>query len=212
MPSLQFLTGGYSQPINNLNGSGLGFFGTGGFGNSVAVGSYQDTTFITDGNGVSQGPQGNNVKYVHPGSGQVSGGTNVALQSLPNYQSTLNVRFTNATAVRTQNAKLYIYDRTSTSNAPTGVTCFVSHIVHPNTSQVAGGSGLSTWENPYGSSYVNASLLYNGNGFSPGTSGLAPNGAATSDVQHDWYFAISASPNSVGSKTLFGLWFSCEYL
>ena len=212
MASLQFYTGGYNLAINNLSGSGLGFFGVGGFGNSVAVGSYQDTTFITDGNGVSQGPQGNNVKYVHPSSGQVGGSTNVALQNLPNYQSTLNVRFTNATPVRTQNAKLYIYDRTSTNNPPTGVTCFVSNIIHPATAQSPGGSGLSTWENPAGSSYVNASILNNGNGFSPGTSGNSPNGAATSDVQHDWFFAISASPNSVGSKTLFGLWFSTEYL
>lgn len=212
MATLSFLTGGYSQPINTLNGSGLGFFGSGGFGNSVGVGSFQDTTFITDGNGVTQGPQGNNVKWVHPNSGQVGGTTNVALTSLPNYQSTLNVRFTNASAVKTQNAKLYIYDRVSTNNSPTGVTCYVSHIIHPNTSQVTGGSGLSTWENPAGSSYVNASVLGNGTSFSPGTSGLSPNGGSTTDTQHDWYFAISASPNSVGSKTNFGLWFQTEYL
>jgi hypothetical protein len=212
MATLSFLTGGYLQAINNLNGSGLGFFGAGGFGNSVAVGAYQDTTFITDGNGVSQGPQGNNVKYIHPSSGQVGGSTNVALTSLPNYQSTLNVRFNHSSSVRTQNARLYIYDRTSLNNAPTGVTCAVSHIIHPNPNQAAGGSGLSTWEFPTGSSYVNASVLANGNLFSPGLSGLSPNGGNTSDLNHDWYFAISASPNSVGSKTLFGLWFQTEYL
>lgn len=212
MATLLFNTGGYLTSINNLNGSGLGFFGSGGFGNSVAVGSYQDTTFITDGNGVAQGPQGNNVKWVHPNSGQVGGSTNVLLTSLPNYQTTLNVRFNHTSAVRTQNARLYIYDRTSLSNAPTGVTCAVSHVVHPNPTQGAGGSGLSTWEFPTGSSYVNASVLSNGATWSPGTSGLSPNGANTSDLNHDWYFAISASPNSVGSKTLFGLWFQTEYL
>lgn len=212
MATLQFKTGGYLTSINNLNGSGLGFFGSGGFGNSVSVGEYQDTTYITDGNGVTQGPQGNNVKYVHPSSGQVAGSTNLSLTYIPNYQTTLNVRFNHTSAVRTQNARLYIYDRTSLSNAPTGVTCAVSHIIHPNQTQIAGGSGLSNWEFPAGTSYVNASSLANGNGFSPGTSGLAPNGANTSDLNHDWYFAISASPNSVGSKTLFGLWFQTEYL
>ena len=212
MATLTFNTGGYLTSINNLNGSGLGFFGSGGFGNSVAVGAYQDTTFITDGNGVSQGPQGNNVKWVHPSSGQVGGSTNVALTSLPNYQSTLNVRFNHTSSVRTQNARLYIYDRTSLSNAPTGVTCAVAHIVHPSTSQVTGGSGLSTWEFPSGSSYVNASTLSNGNSYSPGLSGQSPNGPSTTSLDHDWYFAISASPNSVGSKSLFGLWFQTEYL
>lgn len=212
MATLSFLTGGYSQPINNLNGSGLGFFGSGGFGNSVAVGDFQDTTFITDGNGVTQGPQGNNVKWIHPNSGQVGGSTDVLLTYLPNYQTTLNVRLTNDTDVRTQNAKLYIDDRISTDNPPTGVTCYVSHVIHPDTSQVSGGSGLSIWEQPYGSSYVNASVIANGTGFSPGTSGLSPNGAVTTDIQHDWYFAVSASPDTVGSKTYFGLYFSVEYL
>src|SRR3954465_7657346 len=103
MATLSFLTGGFGQPINNLNGSGLGFFGAGGFGNSVAVAAYQDTTYITDGNGVSQGPQGNNVKWIHASSGQVAGTTNLLLQSIPNYQSTLNIRFSHTSAVRTQN-------------------------------------------------------------------------------------------------------------
>jgi hypothetical protein len=57
MASFNFFgLGGASLSINNLNNSGLGFFGAGGFGNSVNVGSYQGTTFITDGNGINQGP------------------------------------------------------------------------------------------------------------------------------------------------------------
>lgn len=210
--SISFYTSGFGNAIQNLNNSGLGFFGAGGFGNSVAVGSYQDATYITDGNGVNQGPQGNNVKWIHPGSGQVAGSTNLALQSIPNGQSTFNVHFNNDTAVRTQNAKLYIYDRTSTSNPASGVTTAVSMIVHPAITQVAGGSGLSTWEFPAGSSYLNASVLNNGATFSPGTSGQSINGASTTDFNHDWYFAISANPNSIGSKTFFGLLFSTEFL
>jgi len=47
---------------------------------------------------------------------------------------------------------------------------------------------------------------------SPGTSGLRPSGANTLDARHDWYVAISASPDSIGSKTLYGLYISLEFL
>lgn len=212
MASINFFAGGYGFPINNLNNSGLGFFGAGGFGQSVAVNAWQGSTFITDGNGISQGPQTNNVQYVHPNSGAVQGGVIVTNTKIPNYQSTLNVHFNNSTPVRTQNAKLYIYDRTSTSNPPSGVTCAVVMVVHTDTTQSTGGSGGTSWEFPAGSSYLNASILNNGSSFSPGTSGYSPNGGATIDSNHDWYFNLSASPNSIGSKTFFGLLFSTEYL
>lgn len=209
--AINFYAGGYNLPINNLNNSGLGFFGS-SFGQSVAVGAWQDSTYITDGNGINQGPQANNVKYVHPNSGTVQNGTIVALDHLPNYQSTLNIRFTNDTAVRTQNGKLYIYDRISTNNPSSGVTTKVANIIHPATTQSAGGSGDTTWQTPNGSSYVPMSVLNNGTSFSPGISGNAINGGSTSDTQHDWYAAISASPDSIGSKTYYGLLFSVEFL
>ena len=214
MASIIFLAqGGSYWNISPLNNSGLGFFGAGGFGNSVSVNSYQSTTFVTDGNGIYQGPQINNVQYVHPNSGQVTGGTNVNLQSLPNFQSTLNIRFTNSTPVRLQNSFLYIYDRTSTNNAASGVNTAVANIIHPNVTQGPGGSGDPSWEFPSASSYIILSqYTTNSTPFSPGTSGLSPNGAATVDTQHDYYVAISASPSTIGSKTLFGLLFSSEYL
>ena len=58
MASIYFFSG--TNQVRNLSGSGLGFYG-GGFGYSVAVGSYQDTTFITSSVGTTQGPQCNNV-------------------------------------------------------------------------------------------------------------------------------------------------------
>ncbi len=210
--TINFLAGGFGTPINNLNNSGLGFFGAGGFGNSVAVGAWQSNTYLTDGAGVSLGPQCNNVQWTHAQSGTVQNGTNLALTSIPNYQSTLNIHFTNSSAVRVQNGKVYIYDRSSLSNPASGVTCVISNLIHPGLTQVTGGSGLTSWETPAGSSYVNITQLANGNGFSPGLSGLSPNGATTSDTTHDFYLAISASPNSVGSKSQFGLFASLEYL
>ena len=209
--TISFLAGGYGLPINNLNGSGLGFFGS-SFGQSVAVGAYQGSTYITDGNGVGQGPQVNNVQWAHPASGYVQTGTLVQNTKIPNYQSTLNVHFTNPIPVKTQNAQLYIYDRSNINNAPTGVTCFVLPVIHPDTSQATVGSGSTNWEQPFGSSYVNLSVYSNQVLYSPGLSGYGVSGGATVDMTHDFYVNISPSPNSVGAKTQFGLFVSLEFL
>lgn len=193
-----------SNHITNLGGSGLGFYGS-AFGQSVQVGSYQDTTFITNSNGTLQGPQANNNKWVHPASASINGAAAVSLLAVPNYLATLNIRFTNDTAVRTQNAKLYLFDRTSINNNPSGVTTKVAEVVHPDTVQNVNGSGSSVWETPRGSSYM--SLIA-----SPGMSGQRPNGASTSSDRHDYFVNISPSPDSVGSKELFGLFVELEYL
>ena len=39
----------------NIAGSGLGFYGA-TFGSSVQIGSFQDTTFVTNAAGTAQGP------------------------------------------------------------------------------------------------------------------------------------------------------------
>lgn len=205
--------GGSNFNINNLNNSGLGFFGAGGFGNSVIVGAWQGTTFVTDGNGINQGPQVNNVMWVHPNSGQLPGGTNVNLANLPNFQSTLNINFQNpGSPVRLQNSKVFIYDRVSTSNLASGTTTAIANVIHPVTTQAGGGSGDLSWEYPNGSSYILLSQYNNGVPFSPGQSGYGINGGSTVDQTHDYFIAITASPNSVGSKTQFGLLFSTDYL
>lgn len=203
MAEINFYSGSLS--ISNLSGSGLGFYGA-GFGYSVAVGSYNDTTFITNGAGTSQGPQCNNVKYMNIGSGIInSASSGVPLVSVPNYLAH-NIRFTHTSAVKTQNAKVYVYDRQSTSNNPSGVLCKFAEIIHPGLTQVPTGSGSTVWQTPTGSSVV-MSLTS-----SPGLSGLSPNGPSTTDMNHDWYYILSASPSSIGSKTDFGLLFSVEYL
>jgi hypothetical protein len=193
----------------DMAGSGLGFYGASGFGTSVAVSSWQDTTYVTDGNGLIQGPQGNNVKWTHANSGEVDGSTNLDLTYIPNYQASLNVRFTHGSAVQTQNVEARIYDRNNINVAASGVTTRMAEIIHPNVSQVAGGSGDTAWIEPAGSG-VTVSLAQ-----SPGESGqYAGNGTTSTyqDTRHDWYLGITASPDSIGSKTLYGLFVSLEYL
>jgi hypothetical protein len=208
MASINFYVGG--DFLVELAGSGLGFYGYGGFGSSVAVGQYQDNTFVTNSTGVTQGSQANNVKYVHSASGQIAGGVNLNLLDIPNNKSTVNVRFSHSSSVQVQNAELRIYDRSDITKPASGVTTKVAEIIHPTTGQTGlAGSGDSAWLTPTGSA-VTVKLAN-----SPGTSGLlAGNGltSTTADVRHDWYLAISAMPDSIGAKDLFGLYISLEYL
>jgi hypothetical protein len=191
--------------VENLSGSGLGFYGN-GFGTSVEVGEYQDSTFITDGTGTIEGAQVNNVKYTHPNSGNVNGVDNYGLQYIANKWATLNIRFSHTSAVKTQNAHLRIYDRSSINNPASGVVTKVAQLIHPATSQVVQGSGDTSWSTPGGSSIV-LDLVS-----SPGYSGERPNGAQTTSMVHDWYAVISQNPTTIGSKTMNGLYFDVEYL
>lgn len=194
----------------DMAGSGLGFYGSGGFGASVAVGEYQDNTYVTDAAGTSQGPQANNVKWTHANSGEISGGTNLHLQDIPNAQSTVNIRFTHGSAVQVQNAELRIYDRVTITEAASGVTTKAYECLHPSATQSGQlGSGDTTWTTPAGSG-TTLSLAQ-----SPGESGAyAGNGTGSThtDTQHDWYVCLSARPDSIGSKTDYGMYVSLEYL
>ena len=145
-------TTGFDYDLN-LSGSGLGFFGDSGFGSSVQVGSYQGTTFVTDGTGSKLGPQGQNVKFLNAASGILgAAGSGIGLRAIPNYQSSLNVRFTHTSAVKAQNCELRIYDRSSINNAASGVTTKAAEIIHPALLQTTTGSGDESWSTPAGSS------------------------------------------------------------
>ena len=205
MALVEFYAGEGSN-IANLSGSGLGFYGDAGFGYSVPVGFYNGRTFITDSTGTAQGPEVDNNKYAGASTvivGQAGSGIN--LRQLPNYLATLNIRFTNATPVQVQNVRVYGYDRVNQANSPSGVNLMAAQIIHADNTQVMNGSGTAAWANIKGSTTTLS--LTSG----PGTSGFSPNGPGTTDARHDWYLALSASPQSVGAKE-FGLYMELEYL
>ncbi len=206
-PTIKFLAG-QSFAIQDMAGSGLGFFGVAGFGASVQVGAWQGRTFITNGTGTTQGAEASNTQYLNSGSGILGqAGSGIALTAIPNFQATLNVRFTNdTTSVKTQNVQARIFDRNDPNMPASGVTTTVAEIVHPNIIQDNSGSGNTAWQFPGGSGSIMTLTA------SPGASGLRPNGANTTDAQHDWYLALSASPNSIGSKSQFGFFISLEFL
>ena len=194
---------------NDIGSSGVGFFGNSGFGSSVSVGSYQDSTYITNSNGTIAGASLNNIKYSHPNSGIVNGigsPSGLNLQAITNAQASLNVRFSHSSPVATQNVKLRIYDRANINNPASGVTTKVAEIIHPTTTNALDGSGSASWQTPAGSGTI-VDLVS-----SPGMSGLRPDGSGTTSSRHDWYLALSASPDSIGSKTQYAMWVELEYL
>jgi len=101
---------------------------------------------------------------------------------------------------------LRIFDRTNINNPASGVTTKVAEIIHPDVVQNNNGSGDTTWNTPTGSDVIMDLVA------SPGMSGQRPNGSDTTADRHDYYVAISASPDSIGSKNLYGLYVELEYL
>jgi hypothetical protein len=222
--------------IGHTSGSGLGFFGQ-NFGLSVPVGQFQESTYVSNANGTASGVKASNTKYISVSGTSHNGNTEIDNETMPNYYAPLNIRFTHDDPVKVQNCKLRIFDRTDIENQASGVTTKVYEIRHPNgtagdttdtgpldfrgrsthdwyefdpeenmTDMVftpsPGTSGLNTSSQPSLPS-VGAGGMYNW---------LTDAGAAHQSTRHDWYVAISASPDSIGSKTQYGLYFTLEYL
>src|SRR5688500_1345723 len=135
MALLEFYAG-EGNNINNLAGSGLGFYGANGFGYSIPIGSFNGRTFITDSTGTEEGPEVDNCRYATSTTVVVGQeGTGILLTQLPNYLATLNIRFTHGSAVQVENAKVYGFDRVNKLNNPSGVNLYVADVVHPPTVQ-----------------------------------------------------------------------------
>jgi hypothetical protein len=221
--------------INHAAGSGLGFYGA-GYGISVPVGQFQDTTWVTNANGTASDQYRlNNTKFISSGTVSANAGTAITNYSMPNYYAPLNIRFTHGEAVKVQNCKLRIFDRNNIQRQASGVTTMVYEVRHPNGSEAVSGlafrgngtnehnwkefdpllvmSDLTLTSSP-GLSGLNTSSADAGrpasqNGFLNYTS---TDGNAHQNIRHDWYVALSAMPEEIGSKTDYGLYFTCEYL
>lgn len=204
MASINFYAGPPYQ-INNINGSGLAFFGN-AFGQSVQVGSWNEKTFVSSSNGTTDGGECQNIQFYNSASGSINGGSPVHLKQIPNYLATLKVEFTHDTPVKTQNCKLRIYDRSNINNDPSGTSVKVYETIHPTVSQVLNGSGSDSWSTPHGSSVIMDLIS------SPGLSGLRPNGINTTSNVHDHYICLSLSPDSIGQKNQVAMWVSMEFL
>lgn len=131
MASISFEVLNNSNVGSGLNGSGLGFYGDGGFGTSVPLFNYQGSTYVTSSDGTVQGPTAINIKYLSPESGYINVGPNSGILSRINSaDSTLVIHFTHDAAIKVQNAQLRIYDRDNINNPATGVITKVAEIVN----------------------------------------------------------------------------------
>lgn len=227
--------------IDHAGGYGLGFYGL-GRGLSVPVGNVQNTTFVTNSTGtLTDGVQCNNTGMVTVGTDVTAGtvnanGNTISLNQLPNYLCPLNIRFTNDDPVRVQNCKLRIFDRDNIDNQAVGVTTYVYEARHPAAQQsvtnlhhrarsrnswVTFGEGITTLdgvtidgtlEMPFtpspGSEGKNSDTLETNTNLGY----TSTDGVDHLSARHDWYVAISAEPESIGSKTQYGLFFTLEYL
>jgi hypothetical protein len=238
MATLSFF-GGTNTPIDNLSGSGLGFFG-GSFGSSVELNAFQGSTYITNGAGTIEGAAVNNIKYASATTGYAPGIVPATgLKYIPNKNASLNIRFTHASVVKTQNVRMRIFDRANSNNPASGVWTRVAELLKPMTSySTVEGSGDVTWWGdsthdgtdvqgtfsgspnrdvrlPSNQYTVGGSGIFVPLAQSPGPSGFfAGDGSSNTGTytQHDWYVALSASPKSIGAKTQYGLYVSLEYL
>ena len=145
------------------------------FNSAIFVGAYNDSTHIKTSGGAnkSSGNAPHNTKYLTSTTVSLNGGASVLVSSLTTGNCPIKINFSHTVAVQITDHFIYAYDGTSTANGPTGVTFQVAE------------QGDTTWVNADGSAAALA---------------VTDSASATS---HDFFFLISASPESVGQKTAF---------
>ena len=197
----------------NLNQSGymLGFFGNSGPSSAIQVGEWNGTTYmVQESNETQIKAQGRNIKYANATQAYVDGITSpMAITKIPNYQSTLNIRFKNLSSVRVLVARCRFYNRIETvDDPPEGAGIKMFEIAHRGVRQVASNftKGHSTWQEASSGEWIRLSM-------SPGPSGIYGGTTASYAArQHDWYLGMSLSPHIIGTRSSIGLQFSVEYL
>jgi hypothetical protein len=166
----------------------LGFFGEAGVSASIAVGSYNDSTYRTDHVG-TDGGRGINTKYASSSTVQIDGATAASLP-ISEASGCLLISVSGiGSSVQTQNVRLYSFQMTSASGvqdltAADNMTVYMAEI---NTD----------------TAWTNASA--------DGSNFVSFNNHTTQADRHDFYAAISVNPTTTGTKKTCGLFFSAEY-
>lgn len=156
-------------------------FAGGTFDSAITVGQYNSSTHVESNVGAddSSGNTPRNNKFVSQTGG--TGGDSQAdwgdgtedIDQILTSECALKINFADASSVITTNHILYAYDGSVTTNGPTGVTFVAAEQGDANFTAAEGSAAGVT---------------------------VTDDTAATS---HDYYFLISASPDSVGEKTAF---------
>lgn len=166
----------YLQGTSDTNiGDDILQFAGGTFDSAITVGEYNDSTHVEDESTSADNSDGKIPNNVkYVASGTGDWGDGTeSLANILDGECTLKINFAHGSAVAVSSHTLYAYDGTTTTEVPTGVTF-----------QCAEG-GDAAWTNAEGSA-----------------SALAIDDSSSS-TSHDFYIAVSASPESVGEKTDF---------
>lgn len=158
-------------------------FAGGTFDSAITVGSYNDSTHVESSESAddSSGNSPKNNKFISQSGG--GGGDSQAdwgdgtedIDAILTSECALKINFAHGSAVAVSNHIFYAYDGSTTTAAPTGVTFVAAEQGDTNFTAAEGSASAVSVED---------------------------SGSATS---HDFYFLISASPDSVGEKTAFKL-------
>jgi len=236
--------------IDHTTGSGIGFFGS-QFGVPVALTDVQQTTWVTTEDGGDAGNQlNNNALFSNPapaettveGKIKINGADPINLSRLPNYLTTLNIRFEHETPVIASQPKIIIFDRSAITQHAVDVKTYVYEARHPLAGQdktnlahrgkaenhwstfdpgVGGNPTPMSLSNSPGPSGLNTTVSDTGAGtdyfnYLSTLPGVSVNdydkGGAGEFMRHDWYIALSSSPIEIGQKREYGLYFTVDYL
>jgi len=130
----------------------------------------------------------------------------IELRKLPNYLSTLNVRFTSSSNVNVTNGLFEILSTDGTTS-PSGIDFKMAEIIHPSTSKSVIGSGDASWQDLPSATGVSSDTKLSVTD-NPGVSGLT---FGVSSNRHDWFVAISKKDVDIGVKD-FTIKFTVDYL
>jgi len=156
---------------------------------NITVASFQDGTHIGNGDpGTDQcgANHANNVKYLTNSTMSVNGGgsENINDTNLTQNECTLRYDFADAASVATSSARFYCFNASVTTTRASDLDVYAFER----------GVSATAWTK------INDHSAGNGGDNSGQRLDLANQGAATS---HNFYLAISASPEAVGAKTAF---------
>ena len=189
-----FTWNGYiSSSWTDLGANTIVFSGA-SFGDNITVDAYQDSTNAGNGDpGTDQGAMNNN-KYLTGSTISINGAGSVALNdtNLTANDCTLKVNFSHGSAVAITSARFYSYDGTTVTNEAVGVAAYAFER----------GVSATAW------TQINSDSGNIGGDNSGERLSLADQGSGTS---HDYYVAVSASPESFGAKTSFDLGLALTY-
>lgn len=158
-------------------------FAGGTFDSAITVSEYNDSTHALDSDGTTDNSDGDTPNNVkYVASGTGDWGDGTEdVADMLTSEATLKINFAHASAVACSSITFYAYDGTTTTDGPTGVTFYALE------------QGDAAWTNAEGS----------GSALSVSDS--------ESSTSHDFYIAVSASPDSVGEKTAFTLRMELTY-